>query len=325
MSVILFNYPWAMDFPGGGERQLHAYAKHLGRFGVKASLYDMWNPRLDAYQILHCFSVMPGTIEMCQYAKNKGLKLVVSPNLWVTEATVKDYPHEYIWNMLEIADRIVVNSNMEGDKLSQVFAMPREKFHTVLNAADTDFVVPVDPEIFKKEFGITEKFVLNVANIEPRKNQLPFLTALQEQRPDLLFVVIGHIRDQHFADACAQVAGGKLRIIDGLPYASEMIRSAMTGCEFFAMPSLLETPSIAAIEAAAIGARVLLTSSGSTTEYFGDTVTYVNPWLHSSLCEGISDVMTLPTARLTWRVHNSLLWPKIIPQLVSCYRSLVDC
>src|SRR5690606_6462794 len=96
-------------------------------------------------------------------------------------------------------------------------------------------------------------FVLNVANVEPRKNQLQFLEVLREERPDLTCVVVGGIRDHAYAQACRDIAGDQLKIIDPLPYVSPFLRSALHGCEFFAMPSTLETPSIAAIEAAVTG------------------------------------------------------------------------
>lgn len=322
MKTLFYTYPWAMDVIGGGERQLLAYAAHLPRFGVQADFYNMWKPELDQYQIFHSFSAMPGTLEMCDYAKKRGLKLVVSPNLWITQETKRNYPCEIIWNIFELADRIVVNSNMEGDTLSDVFSVARNKFHTVLNGTEADFLIPVDKCLFKEAFGIDNPFILNVANIEPRKNQLEFICALQEERPDLLFVIAGAIRDQSYADECIRVGGDSIRIVGSLPYASELLRSAMFGCEFFAMPSLLETPSIAAIEAAALGAKVLLTQVGSTKEYFGDSVTYIDPTSQTSMRHGILQAITSSPEKSIWAARNRLFWPQIIPELVGCYKSL---
>ncbi|WP_229511953.1 glycosyltransferase [Paraburkholderia terrae] len=323
MKALFYNYPWAMDVPGGGERQMLAYMHHLPRFGVQADLYDMWKPSLDEYQIFHVFSVMPGIIEMCDYAKKRGLKLVVNPNLWVTRETKDNYPFSGIWNILELADRVIVNSGMEGNTLSDVFGIAHEKFHTVLNGAEADFLVAADPNVFRKAHGIDGPFVLNVANIEPRKNQLEFIRALRDERPDLQLVIAGTARDEQYARACIEAGGDRLRIVGMLPYASEMLRSAMTGCEFFAMPSLLETPSIAAIEAAALGAKVLLTQVGSTTEYFGDSVTWVDPKSSDSLRAGIAAAMASTPDKSIWAARHRLLWPQVMPEIVRCYRSLL--
>lgn len=322
MNALFFTYPWAMDVPGGGERQMMAYREHLARNGVKADLFDMWNPCFDDASIFHCFSAMPGTIEICDYAKRRGLKLVVSPNLWVTPETKPQYPTNTIWPIFEMADAIVVNSTMELNTLSNTYSFPESKFHVVFNAADTDFLVPEDGGIFRRTFGIEGSYVLNVANIEPRKNQLRFLEILRRERPDLTLVVIGTVRDPAYAERCREIGGDCLKIVGALPYASPMLRAALSGCAFFAMPSLLETPSIAAIEAAAIGCRVLLTEVGSTKEYFGDSVTYVTPDSDESLAAGIHAALMADPAHSIWVARNSYLWPKVIPALIRAYESL---
>lgn len=323
MNILYGTYPWAMDVPGGGERQLFSYVSHLEKLGIRADKYDMWHSNLNDYQIFHCFSVMPVMIDMCDYVKRRGIKLVVSPNLWITPDTKNNYSFSAIWNILELADKVVVNSDMEADMLSKVFSMSREKMYTIYNGAEADFLIPSDPNIFKKKFDLKRPFVLNVANIEPRKNQLSFIKSLRLKQPDMDFVVVGSIRDLAYAEECKLAGGEHLKIVGTLPYASELIRSALAGCAFFAMPSLLETPSIAAIEAAAAGAKVLLTQEGSTLEYFGDSVTYVNPLSMESLCDGIDKTLFTAPDRSTWVARHSYLWPKIIPRLANFYGNLL--
>jgi glycosyltransferase involved in cell wall biosynthesis len=45
----------------------------------------------------------------------------------------------------------------------------------------------------------------------------------------------------------------------------------------FVLPSLLETPGLAALEAAAQGAKIVITAEGATQEYFGPHAEYVDP------------------------------------------------
>jgi len=322
-NVLYYTYPWAMDIRGGGERQLLAYANHLQKLGIQAHKYDMWHPNLNDYQVFHTFSVMAGTVEMSDYAKKRGLKLVVSPNLWITPETKSNYPLSLIWNLLELADKVVVNSNMEGDMLSKIFGMPRAKFHTIYNGAETEFLVPADPHIFRSMFNIENQFVLNIANIEPRKNQLLFIEALLVNHPEMDFVIVGEVRDHQYEQECRQAAGEHLKIVGPLPYASELIRSALAGCSFFAMPSLLETPSIAALEAAASGVRVLLTQEGSTREYFGDAVTYVDPTSMRSIQSGIEGALVSLPDHSIWVARHNYLWPTIMPNLAKLYKSLL--
>ena len=281
-----------MDVMGGGERQLLSYANHLKQLGIQADLYDMWNTNLRDYDIFHCFSIMPGTTDMCSYAKNHtGLTFLLSPNLWITEATKSNYSFSMIFNSLQLADWVIVNSDAEAKEISSVFDLPMNKFYTIYNGAEIDFLTPGDPKLFKTRYNLNRPYVLNVANIEPRKNQLEFIKALNFKQPEMDFVIVGGVRDSEYAKKCMTEGGSRLKLVGTLPYSSEMMRSAYSGCTFFAMPSLLETPSIAAIEAAVSGARILITKEGSTQEYFKDSVIYVDPFSQASLQNGIMQAL----------------------------------
>lgn len=322
MKALYYTYPWAFDVPGGGERQLAAYRDHLAPHGISADLYDQWNPCFDDYTLFHCFSVMPGILEMCDYAKKRGLALVVSPNLWITPATVKSYPMQHIWNMFELADCVVTNSETEGDMFSELFAMKREKFFTVYNGVEKDFMYPVDPAIFLTRFNQQRPYVLNVANVEPRKNQLRLVDAMRSF-PELDLLIVGHVRDEDYANQCIAMAAGNVRMLGPLPYNSELLKSAYAGSSLFAMPSMLETPSIAALEAAACGARILITTEGSTREYFNETVTYVDPTSVSSMIDGIRVALHLGAAESAWVTHDRFLWDKCVPEVAECYATVM--
>ena len=206
---------------------------------------------------------------------------------------------------------------------SSVFGFPEHKFHVVYNAAESDFMIWEGGEAFREKVGIQGSYVLNVANVEPRKNQLRFMEALRKERPDLTLVVVGNVRDSAYARACENAGEGRWKAVGSLPYASRLMRSAMGGCEFFAMPSLLETPSIAAIEAAAAGARIVLTGEGSTREYFGDTVIYVDPGSDDSMRRGIRLAPETDPERSMWLARDRYLWPKVMPAMLAVYASLL--
>jgi len=286
-------------------------------------LYNPWNPQLDSYDIFHCFAVMPGVLEMCDYAKKRGLKLVISPNLWVTKKTKDNYPFNYIWNLLSLADKVVVNSDVEGHQLSDIFSFDVNKFWTVYNGVENDFLAGVNPDFFREKFSQRREYVLNVANIEPRKNQLRFIEAIKNY-PELDFVVIGHVRDHEYAQACLQAANGQVRILEPMIYGSRMLRSAYAGCRFFAMPSLLETPSIAALEAAATGACILITAEGSAREYFDSSVTYVDPESIDSMRQGIAVALHANNEGSAWVVRHQFMWEQSVDSLVNCYQHLLE-
>jgi glycosyltransferase involved in cell wall biosynthesis len=125
-------------------------------------------------------------------------------------------------------------------------------------------------------------------------------------------------------NACREEGKDQFRLIDPLPPSCELIRSAMAGCEFFAMPSLRETPSIASLEAGAAGARILTTDLGSPTEYFEKLAVYVNPYDTLSMIEGIEEVLSRSRDRtLVGRIYALYRWDVVVEKLVDTYAAVL--
>ena len=70
-NILFGAYPWAFDCPGGGERQLMAWKSHLENLGHSVSLFDPWGEIPKSTSIFHFFSVMPGSIQLCDLLKVK--------------------------------------------------------------------------------------------------------------------------------------------------------------------------------------------------------------------------------------------------------------
>ncbi|CAE6813297.1 glycosyltransferase family 4 protein [Paraburkholderia aspalathi] len=325
MKVLFATYPMAFHTPGGGEIQLLAYRKHLPAHGVDVTLFDQWNPRFLEHDVVHFFSCVGGSVHFCNFVKQLGLPLVVSSSLWVTEETKHLYPIGEIHHQFSLADRVVANSDIECETLARIFDLPREKFVTVLNGVEESFYEPVAPELFRNEFKIHDRFVLNVGNIEPRKNQLALVKAMKSF-PELKLVLIGHQRDPEYAKACFAEGGDQLIYAGTLAHDSPALRSAYAACEVFVLPSTLETPGLAALEAHAAGCPAAVTEVGSTREYFGDEVEYLDPSNVDSIVDAIRRAAKPRGSRTTHAAEahrRHLNWQTVLTQLETTYRSLV--
>jgi len=268
---------------------------------------------------------MPGSYQICEYIKKQGLKLFISPNLWVTEATKYDYPHEEIYRLLHIADSIIVNSNLEMKNLSKVYDINQASFRILYNGVEDAFFDSVDSSIFLKEYQLSnKKYLLNIANIEERKNQLRIIEAIKSF-PDLVLVVIGNIRDLNYAELCRKNGGEQFIHLGTLPYASEILRSAIAGSTAFVLPSLIETPGIAALESAASGKSILVTENGCAKEYFGDLVHYADPYSVESIRIGIGSLVKDNINRsLQDHIANNFTWKKSAKLLLSFYEESLN-
>ncbi|WP_232624310.1 glycosyltransferase family protein [Paraburkholderia ginsengisoli] len=119
----------------------------------------------------------------------------------MTEETKHLYPIGEIHHRFSLTDRVVANSKIGCDTLVRIFDLPQQKIVSVLNGVEQSFYEPVEPELFRSEFGIQDRFVLNVDNIQPRKNQLALIRAMKSL-PELTLVLIGHQRGPESAKAC---------------------------------------------------------------------------------------------------------------------------
>lgn len=323
MKLLYNTYPTAFETVGGGEIQLLKYKEYIERTAdISVDLFNQWAPNIDFYDIVHHFALMPGTVQFFLSVKAAGKPLLVSPNLWITQETLSDYDYEKIRLGFDIADFIVCNSHAECDTLASSLKLPRSKFLTIYNGIDGSFGVTVSEEIFRKKYKIHEKFVLNVANIEPRKNQLKLIKALKKY-PKLKLVIIGSIRDKDYFERCKEVAGSQLIYIGRLDHESDLLRSAYSACECFALPSTVETPGLAALEACASQAKIIITQEGSTKEYFEDNAVYVEHSNIEDIANGIQLAIEASANDSPKRhVLKYFTWPSVLSDLESVYRQI---
>lgn len=330
MRVCFNTYPWALDVPGGGERQMMFYREALQKGREKwpdldVTLFDQWQPNSSGIDLMHYFSCMPSSRDFLAYVHAKWpIPIVVSPNFWPdVDSWEASGTLENIKSILWLAKKVIVNSWIEEEALVRLCKIDSSYISVVHNAVEDCFFEPVPSSLFTETYGVEGPFVLNVGNVEPRKNQLAFLKALKAF-PSLQLVTIGGVRENWYLDACREEGGDQFRLIDPLPPGSDLIRSAMAGCEFFAMPSLLETPSIASLEAGAAGARILTTNLGSTVEYFDRHAVYVNPYDLPNMMEGVELVLARGRDRaLVERIRALYRWDVVVEQLVDTYAAVL--
>lgn len=324
ISVSYATYPMAFDVPGGGEFQLLNYADFAPQAGLDISFFDPWDPRFDKADIFHFFSCIGGSVHLCNHVKQRQIPLVVSSSLWITAKNRHHYNIEEISAQLNLADRIVTNSKMESDTLAAELNIERKKFYEVYNGYHPRFLDECQPDLFRSQLNFDEEFFLCVGNIEPRKNQL-LLAEAMAHFPNKKLVLVGQIRDQAYFEKVQQVMGERCQHFGFVDSNSELLHSAYSACEIFCLPSTLETPGLAALEALAANCQVVVTSEGSTKEYFGDNVTYCDPYSLPSLLKALSIALDMKTAMSSTGLIKSIskfVWPNVVADLRKLYFDL---
>ena len=321
-SKILFNtYPVAFHTKGGGEIQMLQYRDRLIKNGYDIDLFNQWIPNLHNYDLLHFFSCMSGSIYFCDFFKKLNKPVFLSPNLFIDDINKLEGSFQEIRNLFVTANVVIVNSEIEKFNLSRSFNVPEDNFSVVYNGVSENFLKPVNSSLFKNFYNIQEPFLLNVANIESRKNQVALAEAIKKI-DNLSLVIIGGVRDESILRKCKEILGNRLHFIEYLPYDSELLRSAYAACEAFILPSLVETPGLAALEAASVGAKIIITSKGSSSEYFGEGAVYLDPYDIQSIVSAISESLSRPKDfLLSFLVRGNYTWQHTLNKLSYLYDS----
>lgn len=322
MRIIFNTYATAFQCPGGGEIQLLRSKAALERRGHEVLLFDQWTHDLASADVIHQFSVQGGIYNLAYYARARGLPLVVSPILWLAQGP-SDYPMQEVELMTTLADVICPNSLAELERFVEVFSAPREKYRVTHNGVDSLFFEDVAPAAFLSASGISGPFVLCVGNIEVRKNQLALLEATS--RLGIHAVLVGNVRDRAYFSRLEEGFAGKFSYLGYLEPDSEMLRSAYAACSVFALPSLLETPGLAALEAAAAGAPLVVTQEGCTREYFGDGAYYVDPANVEDIADKIELAMSGAANRGLLRERmRDFTWDRVAEELEQSYSRAIS-
>jgi glycosyltransferase involved in cell wall biosynthesis len=320
---ILFNsYPTAFQKMGGGEKQIEQYYNFLKKKNFYVKKYNQWSKyqKINNFDIIHFFSVIPGgSLDFLRYAKNQNKKIVISPNIWLDDKKHDEF--NQIKYILHLVDIIIVNSEIEKRKISNLFDIDYSKIKVIFNFVDNNyFDTKKFEENFVYKFNVKKPYLLTVGNIEKRKNQNAIIEILHKF-PNLNFVNIGNIRDENYLKSYK----GKTNKIYLIKYQKNknILKSAYEGSDIFILPSLCETPSIAALEAACMNKKIIITSVGSTTEYFKNYVSYIDTNNSYNLEKVIKNLLIQKKPKFLKKyIINNFIESIQMPKLIKIYKDL---
>jgi glycosyltransferase involved in cell wall biosynthesis len=132
--------------------------------------------------------------------------------------------------------------------------------------------------------------IVCVARIEEKKNQAMLLYALRGLDADV--TLIGGSHQSQYRELCDRWMTPRVRTIGNLSHEDvlrELHRAAV-----HVLPSWAETPGIANLEAAAAGARVIVSNDGTESEYFGELADYVDPLDPAGIRTAVERALVMP-------------------------------
>jgi glycosyltransferase involved in cell wall biosynthesis len=357
MLKIIYAYNiLGFQKPGGGETQLLETLRYVSKQGFIAHLFNPFL-KLDSYDILHVFGLAHHLLDIAEYWKtNIGKPLVITPLWWSFEEyyaktgkrilALRDKIYRHLRRMrcfyelqryldirldlrgllLSRSDVIIATSNMERELLAKHFGIPLSKIRVVYNGVSRRFYEEADPTLFVKKYGIRD-FVLCVAGIYPKKNQLALLRALEKEK-EIPLVFIGPVADKRYYYKLLEISRkrGNVYFLGEIPHDSPILPSAYAAAKVCVLPSWFDAPGLVTLEAALAGCRVVVTNRGPMKEYFGDLALYIDPGDIGDIREKVLHAYysDMDTSKLRKHVLENFTWDRVLAPLIDIYKELMQ-
>lgn len=279
------------DFPtsfakGGKEAQLSLVRGVASRLCENVS--DIWAvEKISTSPVLHCFGDAPHFYYTYNFLRGLGKTptLIVSPSFyrrapyvyWISRFTRGFGPNWWSerFKLYNAAHCIIVNSNYEKKYLSLIFGREVERKTRVIHNA---FVESPIYGASSAEYDSNHKYICCISHISERKNIINLIRAADRiyASTGLHTKIVGGLRFsrtdniKRFHDA--------LHNADHVEWLGERssteARKVLLNSRLHILPSLIESPGIATLEA--LGAQIPAVAGDFPVvrEYFGGNVTY---------------------------------------------------
>jgi glycosyltransferase involved in cell wall biosynthesis len=217
--------------------------------------------------------------------------------------------------LYEAADLLLPNSQMEANDIVRELAVTTP-MRVVPNAADPALFSPGLP--WDQRAG-----VLYVGRLEPHKNQLRLIEALQGTGVPLTIVGPDHPHHPRYANAVRAAASDTVQVLGSRTHDELAHLYART--RVHAVPSTFETTGLVSLEAALCGCNVVTTDVGYAREYFEDLAWYCTPYDIQGIRSAVLAAESSPPQRLLrQRILERYTWEHAAAATAAAYRDLVD-
>lgn len=294
--------------------QQYRAACRAGRPVVISTIWHSMAEMQRHYEWHHGVPVFPmwtySALREAYYARRSGFPLAMR-SVWGYRRCQRD--------AVAGADAVLPNSAAElgfleaelGVKARRAFVIPNG-FNVALAAGHYDAARP-------------RRGVVCAGRIEPRKNPVRVIAAFRQlARPALPLDFYGALNEGHAKYVTAfQQALEPGRIEYRGKVDSNALYRAFGAAEVVVLASNFETTGLVGLEALACGAKVVVSDSPYTREYFRDAAFYCDPYSEDSIAEAIRQAIVAPCRpRPAWL--DDFTWDQAGRSTLEAYRSVIE-
>jgi len=268
-KILLTTHSTAFMTSGGGESELVQVAELLNESDVQADIYGIRSRPLRFYDAVMHFSVHADGEAIVRETVNQGKKLFLWPNVWWLSP-----PDQGEINRIEAlvarAEQLLFKSSTEREHFQRYINVDPARCAVVGSGISDRFLLPADKDLLPTVCDVSD-YVLCLGLIEPVKNQLELIKALNELQINGLMV--GGFRDEAYYRQCVRDAHRGIHFLPFIQPCSALLRSALANARIVAEPSF-DPPGRSCLEGAFVKKPLVMVDGDWQREHFGDDVWY---------------------------------------------------
>ena len=238
-------------------------------------------------------------------------------------------------SLLRRVDAVITLSEHARDEIIDWLPALAGRVHVTALAAGPQFRrLPDDGalERIRREFGIRNRYVLAVGNLQPRKNMERLVCAfasVHELHRDTQLVLVGkdQWRSASIRDTVDSLAARDAIILPGYVSDGDLV-ALYCGAEAFAYPSLYEGFGLPILEAMSCGAPVITSTVTSMPEVAGDAALLVDPYSVEAIADALLELLGSESRRRALREAGlkraaSYSWSQTARDTLKVYKSVL--
>jgi glycosyltransferase involved in cell wall biosynthesis len=360
MKVLMMNRTDSASTPGGDTVQMQETKAALEELGVEVDVSFATNQDLTGYDLAHIFNLQRPEETRAQFdaCRRQDVPVALSPILW--DSWRFDFEADTRWLglrrvlpdvlllpacwaksevlgriskrrrtqrcVLSDADVVLPNSEIEGAMLERRYGLRfRARCRVVPNAVSASFLPAAGSSRPRRSGLPDQEFVLQVARIEPVKNQVFTIQAALELQLPLVLVGEAPSYSARYHQECMRLAGKGRGVTFLGRVAHEELPPIYAAAKVHVLPSYRETPGLASLEAALAGCSIVSTDQGSAPEYFGDRAWYCSPGSLRSIREAMDSAFKAPRRpELAEHIRKSFTWQEAARRTLAAYEFVLD-
>lgn len=238
------------------------------------------------------------------------------------------------------ADKILTVSEFSKKDIVEKYNIDEKKIVVTHLAASKEFRVLNNNEYIEKKeylskkFQITDKYILSVGNLQPRKNIKRLISVfikLKKTNVDFVYklVLVGKkawMYDEIFETVRKNKLESDVILTDYV--TNEELVYLYNCCELFVYPSFFEGFGLPPLEAMACGAAVVTSNVTSIPEVVGKDAPMFNPFDEDDMYKKIKDILDTDEYRLKLKEYGvsrskQFSWSKMAKETLEVYKSLL--